>query len=197
MPLAGDEPVSEAEVKLLIEGVAAAYAPEAQAHGAQFSVRVTGSLTRIEFAADRTWSILVGSDLFRPGLGHTHETDAPLVRLVALDRSLRSPGATFRWQQELAGGLGEPHFAFYAPGFTLVSVAFSRLGFSPVASTRPRALKFPDEAVGSGWRLMTPRPADSVPPVRRAPSSRGVPSTTTLPWAGAAARSFAVDPTPG
>ncbi|AUX38197.1 MULTISPECIES: hypothetical protein [Sorangium] len=68
MPLAGDEPVSESDVKLLVEGVAAAYAPEAQAHGAQLTVRVTGSLTRIDIAADRTWNIIIGSDLFRPGL---------------------------------------------------------------------------------------------------------------------------------
>ena len=33
-------------MKLIVEGVAAAYAPEAQAHGAQFTVRIAGS--RIE-----------------------------------------------------------------------------------------------------------------------------------------------------
>ncbi|AUX46547.1 uncharacterized protein SOCE26_080530 [Sorangium cellulosum] len=68
MPLAGDEPVSEADVKLIVEGVAAAYAPEAQAHGAQFTVRVEGSMTRIDIAEDRTWNIIVGTDFFRAGL---------------------------------------------------------------------------------------------------------------------------------
>ncbi|XXX74575.1 hypothetical protein WMF30_43695 [Sorangium sp. So ce134] len=68
VPLAGDEPVSESEVKLTIEGVAAAYATEAQAHGAQFTVRVEGRLTYIDIEEDRTWNIIVGTDLFRPGL---------------------------------------------------------------------------------------------------------------------------------
>ncbi|WP_437819919.1 hypothetical protein [Sorangium sp. So ce1078] len=68
MPMAGDEPVSASDVKLIFESVAAAYAPEARAHGAQFTVSVTGTLTRIDIAEDRTWHILVGTDLFRPGL---------------------------------------------------------------------------------------------------------------------------------
>lgn len=68
MPLAGDEPVSESDVKLIVEGVAAAYAPEAQAHGAQFTVRIEGSLTYIDIDEDRSWNIIVGTDLFRAGL---------------------------------------------------------------------------------------------------------------------------------
>ncbi|WP_437578894.1 hypothetical protein [Sorangium sp. So ce887] len=68
MALAGDEPVSESEVKLIVEGVAAAYAADAQAHGAQFTVRVMGSSTHIDIAEDRTWNIVVGTDFFRAGL---------------------------------------------------------------------------------------------------------------------------------
>ncbi|WP_437939344.1 hypothetical protein [Sorangium sp. So ce341] len=68
VPLAGDETLSASDAKLVIEGVAAAYAPEAQAHGARFTVRLADEATKLKIDADRSWNIIVGFEIARPGL---------------------------------------------------------------------------------------------------------------------------------
>jgi len=60
----------------------------------------------------------------------SHEVEAPFLRLVALDQSLREPGATWRWQQEVAQGLGQPMLNFYAPGVSFGTLAFFRAGWN-------------------------------------------------------------------